>query len=528
MKDGNVRFASRRGFLKGAAALGLGAAGAFGCGSEKDQAVSEAVKRKEPGRPPLGRDRPNIVYMFADQFRGDCLGAVGHPVVKTPTLDKLAGRGVTFGRCYSNAPLCRPGRACMMTGLYPREHGVWHNFAVPDQGVETHVRRMRDEVGYHTAVIGKTHLHEGIGDIDQYRCILSNFGFESIHELTGPGQSAKIRTSYTDFLKKRTRGGQRDKYRRYKDYVYAYARQYRERPWDLPPPDSSPWNLDPADHLDLYTADLAATWLRQYDEGRPFYLQVCFPGPHDPFDAPSAYRGLYDPGDPRMPKGALDAPSKPLSGLVRQSIKFQDITGLTPEQKALLQVSYYGKISLIDEAVGRVLDALDEAGLSKNTWIVFGSDHGEMLGDHQLINKTVLYEQSVRLPCIFRPPGGSSGWRSDGLTDQHDVTATISAIAGLDAGAGHGKSLLSKIEGGASAEGAQRHKDVVVSENHGFGMARNQRHKLVINYKTLAPVELFDLDEDPDEIHNRVDDPSRLDVRNELLELYRSAAPSRG
>ncbi len=524
MKEKNSMFASRRGFLKGAAALGLGAAGGLGCGGEKGGEAAGGKRREEPSAAPAGRGGPNIVYIFADQFRGDCLGAVGHPVIKTPRLDALAGRGVTFGRCYSNAPLCRPGRASMMTGLYPREHGVWHNFAVPDQGTATHVRRMRDEVGYHTAVIGKTHLHEGIGDIDQYRCILGNFGFESIHELTGPGQSAKIRTSYNDFLKKQTAKGQRSKYRRYKSYVHAYAGPFRERPWDLPPPDSAPWDLETEDHLDLYTAELAAGWLKEQGLKRPFYLQVCLPGPHDPFDAPSAYRALYDPADPRMPKGVVEAPSTPLNGLVRQSIKFQNITGLSPEQKALLQVSYFGKISVIDEAVGRILDALDEAGLSENTWVVFGSDHGEMLGDHQLLNKTVFFEQSVHIPCIIRPPGGVEGWRCDGLTDQLDVTATIGAIAGLDEVAGHGEPLLEKIERGASAEDAQKHKDHVVAENHGFGMVRDERYKLVIHYKKRKPVELFDLEADPKELNNRVDDSALTGVRKELEERYWSVA----
>jgi arylsulfatase A-like enzyme len=154
---------SRRAFLGGAAALGAGALVApfaSGCGT----------------RPPFSR-RPNILFLLSDQHRADVLGAEGNGSAITPSLDSLAARGVRFGRAYCNGPMCRPSRASLLTGQYPRENHVWTNSGSPDCQGPSHVRRLRDEAGYHTALIGKGHLHLGEGHLDHYRVLLEEFGY---------------------------------------------------------------------------------------------------------------------------------------------------------------------------------------------------------------------------------------------------------------------------------------------------------------------------------------------------------------
>ncbi len=530
---------SRRRFLTGGAAIGAGvfASRLTGCARSCDSEPSAAAGAKRKiGRVPISgpssekipkshSDRPNIVYLYSDQHRGDTVGAVGHPVVQTPHLDNLASQGVTFGRCYSNGPLCRPGRASMMTGLYPHEHGVWHNFAVAPPDSRSHVRRIRDEANYLTAIFGKTHLHKGEDHLDTYKEILSKWGFEHIHELIGPGQTATIESAYTDWLSATTPEGEKDKYVRYKKYIELYLEKHFDSPWSVRPLDEPPINLTTHDHLDRYTGRTAAKWIRDYKDERPFYLQVNFPGPHDPFDATAEYLARYDLNDPKMPDGILEKPTEPVSVPIRIARKFQDITGITAEQQRLLQFVYYAKVSLIDEAIGEVVTALEERGLLGNTWIVYGSDHGEMLGDHCLVQKGVFYEQSVRIPCIVRPPGGTAGWLSDGLVDQLDVTRSFQEIAGLEAGKSHGESLVKKVEAGSDAPDAKKGKEWILSECYRHGMVRTDRYKLVANYETVKAVELYDLETDPDELRNRVDDPDLAGAKEKLGDIMRQVVP---
>lgn len=467
---------------------------------------------------------PNIVYIFSDQHRGDCLGALGHPVLKTPNLNNLATEGVVFGRCYTNAPLCRPARTTMMTGLYPREHGVWDNFSAPNWRIPNHVRRLRDEAGYHTAVVGKTHLHLGEGHLGWHSWILEQMGFDSVHELPGPRHTRILRSEYSDWLSLSTLPGQRDKYERLRDYLGQCRNHFWDRPWDTPPLDDPQVGLSASDHMDIYTGRAAAAWIRDYAGAQPFYLQVNFPGPHNPNDAPMRYRQLYDPDDPHLPPGILVQPPKSGSRLVKISRKKQNVRNMTPQQHRLWQTSYFAKVSLIDDAVGRVLEALAEQDLLDNTWIIYGSDHGEMLGDHYLAQKGLFYESSVRVPLIIRPAGGIAGRRCNGLVDQLDVTATIQEIAGLENESDHGKSLVFESSSEPLDLDLQAGKDFVVSETWGYGMIFDGRFKLVLSAASGKPVELYDLEEDPQEVVNRVRDQAFKRIKRDLRLLYQNEA----
>ncbi len=531
---------SRREFLTRSAVFGAGTlTGQLlgcteSCSSEPSHKPAHDSKPRNGGSRPKQEPntrpkRPNIVYLYSDQHRGDALGTTGHPIVKTPHLDKLAQQGVTFGRCYSAGPLCRPGRASMMTGLYPHDHRVWHNFVVAPAYSPSHVRQIRDQARYLTAVIGKTHLHKGENHLDTYKGILDVWGFEYAKELIGPGQTAHIENAYTDWLSATTPKGEEDKYQRFKKYIDHYLKNHFYTPWNVQPPDDAPWRLSTLDHLDRYTGQTAAKWIGDYSDERPFYLQVNFPGPHDPFDATNEYLSMYNLEDPKMPNGIRKCPKEPLSTPTKISRDFQNVTGITHEQRRRLQMAYYSKVTLVDEAVGDVMAALEKRGLLENTWIIYGSDHGEMLGDHCLVQKGVFYEPSIHIPCIMRPPGGLGGWKSNGLVGQLDVTASILEMAGLRSpfGPKHGVSLLGKIEGGPDKPDADKGREWVLSENYRHGMVRNDRYKVVANYQTASAVELYDLEADPNELKNLVFDPSHAKILKQAADLMREIVPKK-
>ena len=460
-------------------------------------------------------EKPNIIYIFSDQHRGDTLGCMGHPAVITPNLDKLASEGILFRNSFTNSPLCMPARATMMTGKYVCEHGVWTNDSEADSLSPSHVRNIK-EAGYHTAVIGKTHLYVHGGKrkwkhTHEKVQVLKDWGFDDIFELTGPLATLRHDTPYTDHLK------EKGLLRTHRKYILDYAVKWAHgtaKPWELPP-----CPLPTEDHLDSYTGQKAVEWIKNYEGTKPFYLQILFPGPHDPFDSPAEYRKMYDPDE--MPVGILEWPKKPFPSNVKMVLNWSGLKGMTPAQNQLLRVFYYAKITLIDHYIGKIIETLKKRKLLDNTWIIYNSDHGEMLGDHFMSHKIVFYEGATRVPLIVRPPGGTKGWTCEGLTDHLDVAASLLDIAGArDLEGSDGESLISKIMNGPNGSEAQKGKDIVFSEVFGFSMVRNDRYKLVVKARTQRPVEFYDLKNDPNEINNLVKDPSVETIRDELLENH--------
>ena len=457
--------------------------------------------------------RPNIVFIFSEQHRGDSMGCVGNPVIQTPNLDALAGEGVAFTRCSTNSPLCMPARASMMTGQHVCEHGIWNNELEADCMGPSHVRNIRD-AGYHTALIGKTHLWihgnrpGGVRHTRDHQDILENWGFEFVHELTGPLASIGNDSYYTDYLADK---GLLDGYRKYMtDYRKEWA-QGTAKPWEEPA-----WPFAVEDHLDAYTGSTAADWIQNYKGDKPFYLQVLFPGPHDPFDSPQEYRDLYRPED--MPVGIMDWPEEPVPSFAKMVLRWSGLKDMTPEQKQILRTFYYGKMTLIDEYMGKIIQALKDKELMDNTWIVYTSDHGEMLGDHRMSHKIVFYEGALRVPCIFRPPGGVEGWPSEALTDQIDITASLIELAqAVPLEVRDSRSLIPQILAGPNGPEAQKGKAAVFSEVLGFSMVYDGRYKYTVSSNSQRPVQLFDLEADPDELKNLVNDESLEPVRRDLL-----------
>ena len=456
--------------------------------------------------------KPNVVFIFPDQQRGDVVGFAGNPIVKTPYLDRLAAESVSFSRCITNSPVCMPARMSIMSGKHPCEHGIWANNVDGDPNQPNHVRNIRD-AGYRTAQVGKVHLHvrkPGDGHSRDHAHKMHAWGFNDTHELRDIMAYAVADCYYTDYLREK---GTLDAFRNYMQLIVRGENQGTLLPWETPPS-----ALPDEQSLDMYTATKAVQWIEDYDDDRPFYLQVMFPGPHNPFDSSAAERALYDPED--MPL-SISAPSEgPVSRQVERSRKNGGLAHMTPSQDRLMRLYYYAKVTHIDRGIGLVLDALQEKGVLDNTWVIYTSDHGEMLGDHRCRNKALFYEGALTVPLCIRPPGGVIGWRTEALTDHLDVVETMLEIAGaatLD-GTESRSSLASKISNGSTAADAQVGKDVAFSEVRLFSMVRSDQHKLTVDSLTREPLELYDMASDPEELKNLVEEPEFEGVRKDLLE----------
>ncbi len=501
-------------------AAGIGAAGlalAAGCdGGDGDEAPGAGATGTAPGTGSAG-ERPNILVIMADQHRAPAMGCEGNPVVQTPNLDRLAGEGVLLSHTYCQGPLCMPARASFLTERYVRDHGVFENKWEVPVGLPTFLQSLQ-EAGYYTSCVGKMHFyrHAGVADTRDRIDYISSLGFDEPIETVGKHAAANIRTEYSDYLESL---GLYETYQEWMAYR-RYGRGQVEINGELV--DRLPmWHTEslplPADaYIDNWTGRRAAEWIESYDSEQPFFQWVGFPGPHDPWDAPDEYVQRYRGSD--VPLGTLTPPELPDSGPLRIFIEAFQSYGhsdtLTKEIVEEVRRFYYANVTLIDERIGDIIAALERKGILDNTWIFYTSDHGEMLGDHLMLTKMVFYEPSVRVPLIVRPPGGMEAKVIDDLVEHVDIPATIREIAGAPALKGsEGISLLGRVTG--SAGGAAR--ESVHSENYGFAMFRTERHKLLVYEETKAPVQLFDLDEDPDEDHNVVDEPRYAGVVDEMM-----------
>lgn len=453
--------------------------------------------------------RPNIVFIFSDQQRADTMGYAGDEVAITPHLDRLALEGSVFTRCFASSPVCMTTRASVMSGLQVHQHGVW---AFADPGIrfgQSHVRNIQ-AAGYRTGVVGKTHLwRHGDGHARDHLEEMADWGFDDARETTGPSESVNTDSIYTDYL------AEKGLLATHRNYLNLYLNSQRPLPWELP---SS--QLPTEAHLDMFIASLAEDWLDDNaSESQPFYLQVNFGGPHDPWDSPPEYRRMYNADDMMPSIGAEQSgPVSSLVALLKEHAPAK-LYQMSRAENQVMKANYYAKVTLIDDCVGRVIDALESKGLMSNTWIVFSADHGEMLGDHGLLAKKNFYEGAVNVPCLFRPPGGGDSRQSRALMSHLDIVATLIDIAGAaELKKSDGRVLRPMLKGGLQ----DTHQPAVLSElglpPSVYTMLRTDRYKLSIDTRSRAAIDLYDMQEDPDELHNLVNESDYQLIKSDLIE----------
>jgi arylsulfatase len=463
---------------------------------------------------------PNIVLVMSDQHRADMMGCAGDESILTPSLDALAAEGVRFSRVSCMGPLCMPSRASFMTERYVRDHGVYTNWAEIPADSPTYAWALR-EAGYHTAMLGKAHLYLDerldIAHMDEMAGRLHELGFSEVFE-TGDKFAPKIPMKYTDYLEGE---GLLEAYRKHlADRSYQGENEDgRNATKCVPMWDSTPIPLPLRSYVDTWHGEQAVKWIEGYDRDEPFFLFMGFPGPHDPWDAPAEAVARYDGVDISMPSSTT-RPNVETTGrygsLLKGFLSMADSKTMTDDAIRGMRRSYAADISIIDHAVGLMVDALERKGLLDNTWIVYTTDHGEMAGSHGLMSKCVLYEPAVRVPLIIRPPGGCAPRVVDSLIEQLDVPATLREIAGAPEVPGaEGASLVPTVSGGPPPA-----RQVSVSENWGFAVFETAGHKLVVDEDACAPCQLFDLAEDPAEDHDLLGDPQAAETVESLMESH--------
>lgn len=472
------------------------------------------------------RRLPNVLLISTDQQRFDSLGCYGNPAVQTPVLDQLAAEGTLFENCYAASPMCSPSRASLMTGLYPRNHGLWAN-GVAMAGNHPLLSRTLADIGYDCGLVGKFHLAPADAGRTEQRF---DDGFRMFEWAHDPVHTSP-QNRYQQWLAQN-----------HPDIYQAYQEQAR-RPWDAEAGNQARGALPldtvrPEAHYSSWVADKSIEFIDDdaRPDGQPFFLIANFFDPHHPFGAPQEFLDLYDPATLRSPVGSIEelrGKPSPQLGYSEKSYAgtapgFQEYS---PQEISELIATYYAMISLVDSRVGRILAALDRSGRADDTLVIFTSDHGEMLGDHAMLLKgPMLYEGAVRVPLIVKWKDHlPAGARIPQLVETIDLTSTVLAATGVSAMRDAQGADLRPLANGTAEN--WRDWSLVEYRDGGFPQAepifttmlRHGRYKLIFWHGRPAvnrPLEgeLYDLESDPGEINNRWNDPGVADVRREMTE----------
>ena len=456
---------------------------------------------------------PHIIVICDDQHSPDCLGCAGHPLVQTPNIDSLAAEGVRFSQAYTTSPVCMPARSSLITGLYPHNHGIYTNMTNLPRGTQTYLHHLQEN-GYRTAHIGKSHYYNyfnlggyGCTHMREMEGYLHELGIDDVHEVAGYWGSG---AHWSGDDSKNSRFKPADSYVtdywRERGLLDAFREDYRKRR-GLPFYQAYPGVLGFEDYLDSYVGKKAVEYVLEYEREHPLFLFVGFPGPHLPFDTPKEFVDLYDPAETpaAIPAAASNADLPDyISGLLDDGSFFNDFRKAgkeirpTPDEVARMRASYYGKTTLVDHWIGKIFAACTERGIDNDTIFVFLSDHGEMLGDHNRIEKNCFYDSSVRIPMIIRHPLlGKKGSVSDSFIELIDLFPTLIELAGLDpASIGSGASFANVVR-----ENAAEHRGFAYSEGiHGY-MVRDREYKYAVTRKGDGFM-LFNTESDPNEQRN--------------------------
>ncbi|KRB62928.1 phosphonate monoester hydrolase [Rhizobium sp. Root708] len=480
-------------------------------------------------------NRPNVLLITADQWRGDCLSAVGHPCVKTPNVDALAAEGTLFASHYAGAAPCSPARATLYTGLYQMNHRVCRNGSPLDARFDNLALAAR-RAGYEPTLFGYTdtapdprELAPGDPHLTTYEGLLPGFTARQLlpeHE-----------KQWLSWLRERGHADARD--RNVHVPVGATPGQISNA--------ATAYSKD-----ETQTAFLAGEFIRWVGEqDRPWFAHVSFLRPHPPFSVPAPYNDMYAPEDgpgfcraadreteerqhpylayamPRMEQGSFVYGA---SG---------SVSDWNANQFEAIRAIYYGMIGEVDAQLGRIWNALKQSEAWDNTLVIFTSDHAEMAGDHWALGKGGYFDDSYHIPLVIRDPQMKAiGTPVQAFTSAADIFPTLCERLGLVPGNWlDGRSLMPFVSNGANSSWRDAafwefdFRDVVhrTAEDH-FGLRSNECNLAVIrdaqfkfvHFAALPPL-LFDLAKDPIELNNVAGEaayaPVRLAYAEKLLSL---------
>lgn len=418
-------------------------------------------------------DGYNILFIFTDQMHGFAMGCMGNPDVKTPYLDALAAQGTLFTNAYSCAPVCTPSRVVLQTGRYACQTGVLANsLAIPDG--ERALAPALNEGGYHTSYVGRWHI--------------GGAGYEWV--------PPEHRHGFTDFI------------------GYQSAHNYLHDVWMF---DEQGNTVASKDHRTDMTTDVAIERLERIADEK-FALFVSYLNPHYPLEPSQPYADMYT--GVRIARRPNSQDVSPLTvcniprwlvGKVQTSDPKYNPDVWTMDRYIKL---YCAMITQMDYNIGRLLTKLENLGLVEKTVVIFTSDHGDMQGSHGLNNKSVFWEESVRVPLIARAPGSPKGRIIHQPVSGIEWFPSILDYAGLPAEPSAEQPGFAPLTMGEE----QELSDAVFSELETWLMIREGKYKLVVNKDSFAPTHLFDLEHDPYELDNLVAQESAHEDRERLRE----------
>ena len=351
--------------------------------------------------------RPHVLLITLDQFRGDSLSAAGHPVVRTPNIDRLAANGVRFARHYTQSTPCSPGRAGLYTGMYQMNHRVVANGTPLDRRFDN-VALMARRAGYEPALFGYTdqsidpRVAAGPDDprLSSYEGLLPGFTWQL--NLSGPHQP------WVDFLAAQGHDVS-------PGHLHLLSTEHER----------------PAEHgVSAFTTDRIIDWLKQRESDEPWFVHASYLRPHPPYSAPGHFATMYDPSEVGLPIPPTDD-RHPFHDLI---LSIDGVAAPTDETSIRhLRAQYYGMISAVDHEMGRLWNALEELGCWDDTVIVLTTDHGEQLGDHGVLQKLAWFEESHHIPLIWRDPHRPSAHGSHvrKFTESIDVLPTLADTWGM-------------------------------------------------------------------------------------------------
>ena len=430
--------------------------------------------------------KPDILFIITDQQRWDSINSAKGGWGHTPHIDRLAAEGVTFEQCFCAAPSCVPSRASLFNLKWPSSMGAMKN---GDQWTTSWVAHFQ-KAGYRTFNVGKMHTQP----------FDAPCGFEQRFIVENKDRFYLPRY-YDDWDRHMKQLGvpapNRAFYQKQPDYKTALG--------------AYEWTLPKELHWDCYVAN-TAQWLLDEMDDSPFFMQIGFPGPHPPYDPPAEYLDKIDVSEIPLPEPYSSDDEIPPLQEYREVMMNGNHDGIywtehpSHEQIQRIRHHYAANVAMIDEAIGQILEKLDERGRLDNTIIVFTSDHGDALGDHRQIQKWTMQDHNTRVPAIMWAPGKlQADTRCDQLISQIDLIPMLFELAEVplpDSGeALNANEILKGKQTGREFVYAEHGRCNMLPSIEHMAMIRTQDWKLV-HYKNREYGELYDLKADPKELNN--------------------------
>lgn len=484
----------------------------------------------------------NILYITSDQQHFNTIGKF-NPEIKTPNLDRLCNSGTYFDHAYTVNPTCTATRASLITGKYPSQHGAWTlGTKLPE--TETTIGALMQQEGMRTAIVGKAHFqplsttkeypsleaYPILQDLEFWKQFQDDFyGFDTVRLAKNHTTEAHVGQHYANWMERKGC----DNWRDYFEAPTGRLNSTQRWLWDIPE----------EYHYDTWIAEETNQLLQEFkDKDEQFFLWSSFLDPHPSYFVPKEWIDMYDPNEltlPRVTPGEHDDSPVEIQMTQTENPDFSAyrlsgyaLHGMHTHLRHTEEVMrknmsvYYAMISMMDKYIGKILDKLDELGLTENTLIVFTTDHGHFFGQHGLIAKgPFMYEDAIKVPMIVSLPGVvPENTVNHSLQSLVDIPVTCMNYSGVSV-----PYNMTGVDEREVWEGKkEKARDHIICEHHHERHTVNlrayvdERYKLVV-WQDHTYGQLYDLQEDPGEIHNHWDDPEYVETKVMLLMKYISA-----